>query len=147
MIQIIKKFFMDYKGDITPKEAFNILKNVENAFLVDVRTIAEWSFVGLPDLEEINKNVLRISWLIYPNMEVNPNFIAQLESKIEDKNAEIFFMCKTGGRSLDAAIAAQKAGFKNSWNVIDGFEGRQDNNGHRGTIDGWKAEGLPWVQS
>lgn len=138
---------MDYKGDVEPQEAYDTLREDENSYLIDVRTLPEWSFVGLPDLSGIGKQVICISWLLYPHMAVNQEFLGQLEKEIGNKNAKLFFMCKVGGRSLDAAIFAQNSGFQNCFNVSGGFEGNPDKNGHRGTVNGWKAQGLPWEQS
>lgn len=137
---------MNYKGDIEPQEAFDTLSQEENSFLVDVRTIPEWSFVGLPNLDEINKEVITISWLQYPNMEVNPEFIEQLTNAIKNKDSKIFFICKVGGRSMSAANIAATQGFNNCFNIIGGFEGDQNEDGHRGKINGWKASNLPWIQ-
>lgn len=138
---------MDYEVNIEPLEAFDILKKEENSFLVDVRTLPEWSYVGLPDLRSLNKDVLCISWLRYPNMDVNPDFLQQLESAIPDRGAKIFFICKVGGRSLEATNFARRSGYKNCFNVVDGFEGQPDENNHRSVVNGWRAEGLPWFQS
>ncbi len=137
---------MDYSGDVEPFQAYDVLKDDENSYLIDVRTLPEWSYVGIPNLGEIGKDVLRISWLIYPTMEVNHNFIEQLKTVIDDKDAKLFFLCKVGGRSLDAAIMAQRGGFKNCYNVSGGFEGKLNEHGHRGKSDGWKAQNLPWYQ-
>ena len=106
MLSFIRKIFvrMNYSGDINPSEAFSALKQEKDSYLIDVRTIAEWSFVGLPDLSEIGKNVICLSWLTYPTMSVNSNFAEQLAAEIPDKGAKLFFLCKVGGRSLDAAI-------------------------------------------
>ncbi|MDX1950235.1 MAG: rhodanese-like domain-containing protein [Rickettsiales bacterium] len=136
-----------FPEEILARDAFQILKNEKNSYLIDVRTLPEWSFSGLPNLSEINKEVLRISWLFYPKMEFNSEFANHLQEEISDKESKLFFLCKVGGRSFDAAIMAKQLGYKNSYNVTNGFEGEKDEMGRRGFINGWKAEGLPWFQS
>ena len=139
---------MNYAGEIFSDKAFEILKSEKNSFLVDVRTLPEWTFSGYPDLSYIGKDTKRISWKIYPNMNLNQNFLQQIENEILDKNSQIFFMCKTGGRSLDAAIfATEIGGYKNCFNITNGFEGDANENNQRGKINGWKALNLPWLQA
>ncbi len=117
-----------------------------DAVLVDVRTDAEWTYVGVTDLAEAGKQPLLISWQVFPAMGVNPNFLAQMaEAGVTPEN-RIFYLCRSGVRSLAAARAAIEAGFAQSYNIADGFEGPPDSLGHRGTVAGWKAEGLPWRQ-
>lgn len=135
-----------YAGDITSSQAWEILKLDPKAALVDVRTIPEWTFVGGPDLSMLRKSAVRISWRVYPTMQVNPDFIKQLEAEVSDKTAPLLFLCRIGGRSLDAAIAATEAGYVKCYNIIDGFEGTVDALGQRGNVSGWKAERLPWEQ-
>ncbi len=115
--------------------------------LVDVRTDAEWNFVGLPDLQAAGKETLLIPWQVYPTMQRNAGVRGQPASGpgLTPEN-EIYFLCRSGVRSLAAAEAAQAAGFPHVFNVADGFEGPIDAEGHRGNDAGWKAEGLPWRQ-
>ncbi len=138
---------MRYAGDIKPSDAFEILKNEKDSFLIDVRTLPEWQFSGVPDLSLIGKKVYTISWLVYPKMEFNDSFTVSLEKFIPDKNAKLFFMCKVGGRSLDAAMNMTSLGYKNCYNIAGGFEGDINEQNQRGRLSGWKAEGLPWIQS
>jgi rhodanese-related sulfurtransferase len=98
------------------------------------------TFLGL------SKDVHKISWLFYPSMEVNKNFIEQLSSVTSDKTQKLAFLCKVGGRSYDAALTALGNGYENCYNIVGGFEGDLDESGKRGNINGWKAENLPWVQ-
>lgn len=141
----------DYAGDVSVQEAFDRLSDRENAVLVDVRTQAEWSFVGVPDLRPIGKEALLIEWQSFPSSGPNPEFAAilseQLSKKGLDQTAPIYFLCRSGARSQAAAITLTRAGYKECFNISDGFEGPLDEAGHRGTRSGWKAAGLPWIQS
>ena len=129
-----------YEGALFPDEAYEILKSAPGAKLVDVRTRAELDWVGrIPDAVEIE-------WLSYPGMKPNPNILASLEQQV-DKEALVLFICRSGARSHAAALAATQAGFRDSYNVLEGFEGEKDGNGHRNTTDGWRAKKLPWSQS
>jgi len=132
--------------DVPPRSAWDVLKRDEAAQLVDVRTEPEWTFVGVPDLSEAAKNALLIPWQVYPSMQVNAAFVDHLRKAGLTPANHLYFLCRSGGRSLAAARAAQEAGFPNAYNVADGFEGPVDRAGHRGTTAGWKAEGLPWRQ-
>lgn len=132
--------------DIGPKETWKFLSEDANFALVDVRTDAEWNFVGLPDLGAVGKQPVLIPWQLYPTMQVNGHFADQLHKAGLTPLHRIFFICRSGARSLAAGQAAQAAGFPHAFNVADGFEGPVDGDGHRGTIAGWKAEGLPWRQ-
>jgi rhodanese-related sulfurtransferase len=133
--------------NVPPTQAWNALKTETDAQLVDVRTTAEWSFIGLPDLSEAGKQPLTISWQVFPQMAVNPGFVDDLRKAGLTPDHHIYFLCRSGGRSMAAAQAAQAAGFPHVYNVADGFEGNPDHEGHRGTIAGWKASELPWRQS
>lgn len=135
-----------YAGDVTPEDAWRSLENETDALLIDVRTQPEWTFAGLPNLQSINKKTITISWKLYPTMETNPEFVRMVEDVAPEKNTPIFFLCKTGGRSTDAAIALTQAGYSRCYNVAGGFEGDRDEQGRRGFISGWKAVQLPWEQ-
>ncbi len=132
-----------HKGDLLPKEAFDRLNADPEAVLLDVRTGPEWTFVGSPAVDRL----LRISWQTFPKMEVNPRFLAAVEEAGVSKSTQIFCICRSGSRSAHAASALTAAGFSSCYNVAEGFEGDRDAGGHRGTVGGWKAAGLPWVQS
>lgn len=132
--------------DIGPKETWKILAEDPQAALVDVRTDAEWNFVGLPDLSRLGKQPVLIPWQVYPTMQVNTHFADHLHKAGLTPLHRIFFICRSGARSLAAGQAAQAAGFPHAHNVADGFEGPVDTDGHRGTVAGWKADGLPWRQ-
>ncbi len=136
-----------FAGDVSPVDAWSALTSNESTQLVDVRTQAEWSFAGVPSLDSLGKNVKTISWKFYPNFDLNPRFVEQLEAAVPDKTAPLYFLCKTGGRSTDAAIAATAAGYTQCYNIEGGFEGDINNNYQRGQVNGWKASRLPWQQA
>lgn len=132
--------------DVRPSEAWQALRDDPRAALVDVRTDAEWNFVGVPDLSGIGKQVVLVPWQLYPSMQVNGAFAEHLREAGLTPEHRLFFICRSGARSLAAGRAAQAAGFPHAYNVADGFEGPLDAEGHRGTQAGWKVEGLPWRQ-
>jgi rhodanese-related sulfurtransferase len=132
-----------YKGDLKPAEAYQRLQASPNAWLIDVRTLPEWQFVGLPAVERL----VRVSWQEYPAMQVNGDFVRMVEDAGVSKDAEVFLICRSGARSAAAATTLTQAGFGNCYNVAEGFEGDKDEQGRRGSRGGWKAAGLPWVQS
>ena len=137
--------------EVTSEEAFAQLSSSAQATLVDVRTRAEWSFVGVPSLSTLNKEVMFLEWQSFPSGAVNDRFVDELSGLLEanetSKTNDIFFLCRSGARSLAAARAMTAAGYTNCINVSDGFEGPVDADGHRGRIAGWKASDLPWAQS
>lgn len=136
---------MTYAGDVTPAEAWKALDDDDSAVLVDVRTSAEWRYVGLPDLSSIGKDVVRIEWQGFPGGELNERFTDELENSGVPKEAPVYFLCRSGVRSVAAAEAATAAGWQEARNVTEGFEGPHDAQRHR-TVSGWKVAGLPWVQ-
>ncbi len=132
--------------NIPPKQSWEALTSEPNTQLVDVRTDAEWNFVGLPDLTDAGKQPVLISWQVYPTMQVHPSFTEALLKAGLTHDDHIYFICRSGARSMAAAQAAAAAGFKHVFNVAEGFEGDVDARGHRGTNNGWKAASLPWRQ-
>jgi rhodanese-related sulfurtransferase len=132
--------------NVSPGKTWEALKANPNAQLVDVRTDAEWNFVGVPDLASAGKQAVLLPWQIYPSMQRNAKFESQLGDAGFTQEHHIYFLCRSGVRSLAAAEAARAAGFPHVYNVADGFEGPPDREGHRGYTAGWKAEGLPWRQ-
>lgn len=136
---------MSYAGDVTPEQAWTALRDEPAAVLVDVRTRAEWNYVGLPDLGEIGKDVVLIEWQTYPEGAVNERFTEELEAAGVAKDAPVYFICRSGVRSIAAAEAATRDGWAQSHNVTEGFEGQPDAQRHR-AVSGWKVAGLPWVQ-
>lgn len=135
---------MSYAGDVTPQQAWERLEVDDDAVLVDVRTRAEWSFVGLPDLTSVGKEVVPIEWTTFPDGEMNQGFLEELRAHVPD-DATVLFMCRSGGRSAAAASTAAQAGYAHAYNVSDGFEGEHDSRGHR-AVNGWKNADLPWRQ-
>jgi rhodanese-related sulfurtransferase len=140
-----------YAGDISAQESYSILEHDKTAVLVDVRTQAEWTYVGVPDLAELGKQTIFVEWQAYPSMKVNADFATRLDEALRESgvgaDAPLFFMCRSGARSRAAAIAMTKAGHPQCFNIATGFEGPLDDKLQRGAVDGWKAQGLPWSQS
>lgn len=126
--------FLPYAGDVTAKEAWKIITQNPEATLVDVRTDAEWNQVGVPDLSSHNKPVVKCSWRILPSREINSAFVASVMQSLPDRSAPVYFLCKGGGRSREAAMAMTELGYTQCYNVAGGFEG----------AEGWKASALPW---
>lgn len=130
---------LTYAGALEPSEAWALLQHDPSARLVDVRSRAEWEFVGrVPGAVEIE-------WKAWPGMVPNNAFLETLSGTV-DSSAPLLFLCRSGGRSHDAALAATSAGFTTCYNVLEGFEGDRDAEKHRNTVGGWRAAGLPWMQ-
>jgi rhodanese-related sulfurtransferase len=135
-----------YAGEVTPEEAYYFLQSHEG-LLVDVRTLPEWQFTGLPDISTALGRLVTASWKVYPSFTLNPVFADTLAAdETIRKDTPLFFLCRSGGRSLDAAIAMTALGYEHCFNIIGGFEGEPDASGHRGGAQGWKASKLPWKQ-
>ena len=132
-----------YKGDVNPQEAFEQLSSNNNAVMIDVRTRAEWAFVGVPAVERM----ATISWQQFPSMQVNEEFVSAVEEFGIGRTTDIYLICRSGGRSAAAASLLTEAGFTTCYNVAEGFEGDLNEGRHRGKTNGWKARGLPWIQS
>ncbi len=130
-----------YAGDVNSDEAWEMLG--QGATLVDVRTEAEWKFVGVPDPSSIGRELVAVEWNTATGR--NPSFLDQLRAAGVTEGP-VLFLCRSGQRSISAAQAATAAGIAPSYNIAEGFEGALDGNGHRG-VTGWKASGLPWRQS
>jgi rhodanese-related sulfurtransferase len=136
-----------YAGDVAPTTAWKILSERKDAVLIDVRTRAEWNYVGLPDLETLAKKPALLEWQVFPSMQPNPEFVAALAAALPDKATPLLFLCRSGARSAAAAKAMTAAGYSTCFNVADGFEGPLDAQAKRGAAGGWKAAGLPWRQT
>lgn len=134
-----------------PGECLNVMTSEASAQLIDVRTTAEWAYVGSPDLTAAGKQPIRQEWQVFPAMAVDPDFAAKLDSALQargtPRDAPIYFLCRSGVRSKAAAIAMTAAGYSRCFNIAGGFEGPPDGEGHRGRVSGWKSDGLPWTQS
>ena len=129
-----------YAVAVTPAEACGLMQSGA-ARLIDVRTRFENEYVGrVPDTP-------LIEWKAIGEATPNPAFIDQLQALEPDRDAKLMFLCRSGVRSHAAAIAATQAGYTAAFNILEGFEGDVDEQGHRGTRGGWRKAGLPWVQS
>ena len=139
-----------YRGDVSPEEAWAALKSEPGAALVDVRTGAELNYVGTPDLAEIAAPFIHVEWQDFPSGAINPAFAeetaAALDAAGARRDAPVYFICRSGARSASAAAAMTAAGYSRCFNVAGGFEGKRDEHGHRGIVEGWKAANLPWTQ-
>ena len=130
---------LPYAGALVPREAWDVLQLAPGAKLVDVRTRAEWDWVGrVPGAVEIE-------WMLYPGNEPNPHFLAHFKRQV-DPEALVMFLCRSGARSNAAATLAADSGFTNAYNILEGFEGDKDAGGHRNKVGGWRHAGLPWTQ-
>lgn len=130
---------LSYNGALLPAEAWALSQQQAGTVIVDVRSAAEWQFVG------VVPEAIRIELRTYPGMVPNPGFVTQLQQQVE-KSATVLFICRSGARSDEAARLAAEAGYRQVYNVLEGFEGDRDAAQHRGSINGWKAAGLPWMQ-
>ncbi len=137
---------MLYAGDVHPLQAWEMLSEDESAVLVDVRTRPEWQFVGVPNLESIGKRLRLVEWQGWPTGQQNSRFAEDCADAGIEKGRAICFLCRSGVRSMHAAIAMTSLGYGPCYNVSGGFEGDKDGNMHRGSRGGWKVAGLPWIQ-
>ena len=135
---------------VSVEEAWTRLKREAGSVLIDVRTIAEWAYVGLPDLSAIGKRPVLVEWQGFPDDRLNAAFVERVTEGLApigaDRNSELLFICRSGQRSLKAAQAMAAAGYARCRNVTDGFEGPLSPDRQRGQLGGWKAKGLPWAQ-
>ena len=131
---------LPYYGAVLPAEAQAILEAHHGARLIDVRTRPEWEYVGRVP------GAILIEWVVYPSGTRNPTFLDELRRVADDPQAPLLFICRSGQRSDSAARVAVAAGYTMAFNVLEGFEGPKDAQGHRGTVSGWRKAGLPWVQ-
>ena len=126
-----------YAAALTPAEAHKLMQ--AGAKLVDVRTKPELLYVGYVP------GAILVEWQTYPGNARNPDFLAQL-SEVAERGDTLMFLCRSGVRSHFAAAAATQAGWRDCYNVLEGFEGDQDAAQHRSTVGGWRKAGLPWIQ-
>ncbi len=133
-----KKLGVPYAGALTPTEAHRLMQ--AGAKLVDVRTKPELLYVGRVP------GAAAIEWQSYPGNQPNPQFLSDLSAATK-KDEPVMFLCRSGARSHAAAEAAMKAGWRETYNILEGFEGDKDSQEHRNTVGGWRKAGLPWVQS
>ncbi len=129
---------LPYAGRLPPQDAWDVVQ-AGAAVLIDVRSAEERKFVGhVPE-------ALHVAWASGTSLTRNPRFARELEAKVR-KDEPVLLLCRSGNRSALAAEAATKAGFAQVFNVLEGFEGELDEAQRRGTRDGWRFRGLPWVQ-
>lgn len=126
------------------------LADSRDSVLIDVRTRAEWTYVGIPDVTSLGKETVLVEWQGFPGNRPNPAFVEELSERLVALGAttdtELYFICRSGARSQSAALVMLNAGFTRCFNVAEGFEGPLDNARHRGAVGGWKARALPWAQ-
>lgn len=134
-----------FGGHVSATETWRRLQEQSDAVLVDIRTHAEWAFVGFPDLADLDSALLQVEWQQFPGMERNPRFLRELQAQGVTRHHSVYLICRSGIRSRAAAEFLAQQGYV-TYNVADGFEGPLDERGHRGG-SGWRAEGLPWKQS
>jgi len=128
----------------TPKQVYDALQKDGRAVLIDCRTMAEWLYVGLPDLSPLGKQPLCIEWVDGKGVP-NPNFIDDVR-KWAEPDTPIYILCRSGVRSAHACKALGESGFNNLCNVIGGFEGDLNFQNRRACLNGWKYDQLPWHQ-
>ena len=137
--------------DVDVETAWKALQSQPRSQLVDVRTRAEWTYVGIPDLGPVGKRTVLVEWQTFPDQAVDPRFAERLAGELKalgvKEDDELFFICRSGSRSLAAAKAMAAVGYRACHNVEGVFEGPLDDGRHRGAVKGWKAAGLPWQQS
>jgi len=132
------KLGLPYAGALLPGEAWALMQ--AGAKLVDVRTRAELDWVGgVP-------GALPVEWNRYPGGTKNAEFISELTG-LDAREDPVMFLCRSGGRSHNAAILATQAGYRECYNVLEGFEGDKDASQHRNSVGGWRKSGLPWIQA
>ncbi len=128
---------LPYAGLVTPQEAYTLSQDT-STLLVDVRSLAELELVGrIPD-------ALHIEWALYPGMVPNAAFADQLQQMVS-KDSTVIFVCRTGGRSHNAAMLADTLGYGKSYNMLEGFEGASNAQNQRTRMNGWKHADLPWT--
>ena len=136
---------MNYAGDVQPEQALAALQGDATALLVDVRTRAEWTYVGLPEISAPGHGPVLVEWQRFPDGRVNERFVDELREAGVTPGTPLYFLCRSGVRSVAAAEAATAAGLGPAYNILHGFEGPLDEQGRR-TVAGWKNAGLPWRQ-
>ena len=137
--------------NVDVETAWQALQARPGSQMTDVRTRAEWTYIGIPDLGPLGKRAVLVEWQTFPDQTIDPRFVERLAGELKalgvKQDDDLFFICRSGGRSLAAAKAMAATGYRACHNVAGGFEGPLDDDRHRGTVGGWKAAGLPWLQS
>jgi rhodanese-related sulfurtransferase len=139
--QRARELGLNYAGALLPAEAHALLQQMPSARLLDVRTKAEWEWIGqVPGAS-------KVEWNTWPGGQRNPAFIEELRATLPEQTAPLLLLCRSGGRSSAAAEAATRAGYSLCINILEGFEGDKDSASQRNRLGGWRHAGLPWVQS
>lgn len=133
-----------YAGDVNANEAWEALKNIPEAELIDVRTEAEWNTIGTPDISTLNKAVIKCAWRLSPDMRMNTAFESTILAQVPDRSTPLYLLCKVGGRSMEAALALTAYGYTHCYNIVGGAEGKTPSGFSGPSLDGWKARNLPW---
>ncbi len=133
---------LPYAGAVTPDEAHALLKTDPAIKLIDVRTQAERDWIGKVDVPDPQHH--SVQWTLYPGGAKNPDFLTQLAQCAKPDDV-LLFLCRSGVRSRYAAELASAHGYRNCFDILEGFEGDRDNAGHRKTLGGWCLAGLPWI--
>ena len=136
---------MEYKRNLLPKMAVDRLNENPEALLIDVRTSAEHKYVGFPE------NSILIPWFDEPDLNSDPSaFCEAVNNHLSDRSdilsTELILICRSGFRSNEALKCLQSNGFTCVSHVASGFEGDLDENDHRGNLNGWRKDGMPWSQ-
>lgn len=135
--------------EVDPKQAYDILQKTDDAVLIDVRSTMEHQYVGHP------LDALHLPLKEPPSWETSSDFVKKLEIALQQQYPDkktfsdlpLLMLCRSGARSATAGEMLINSGYTNVYNVLEGFEGDKDENGHRSTINGWRFHGLPWEQS
>jgi rhodanese-related sulfurtransferase len=127
--------------NLNPQQTWDFLQQNPNAVLIDVRTKMEHLFVGHP------LKAIHIPWKEAPDWQLNSNFVTQVRQIVSNPNTPILLLCRSGQRSLEAAVLLEQSGYTHLINIEEGFEGALDDNKQRGKVNGWRFAGLPWQQS
>jgi rhodanese-related sulfurtransferase len=133
---------LPYAGALTPQEAYALLQENPQVKLVDVRTTAERDWIGRPNIAP--EQHVAVQWNLYPGGAPNPDFLPQLADAVGKENI-LLFLCRGAVRSRHAAKLASENGYANCYDILEGFEGEKDGEGHRKNVNGWCHAGLPWL--
>jgi rhodanese-related sulfurtransferase len=134
---------LPYAGATTPEESWTLLQADSNIILIDVRTNAERDWVGRVNIPDAQHG--SVQWMLYPSSTPNPDFMAQLIELVPNKSSVLLFLCRSGVRSRHGAKLATENGYSNCVDILQGFEGDKDTQGHRKMVSGWCYAGLPWI--
>jgi rhodanese-related sulfurtransferase len=135
---------LPFAGEVDAATAWTRLTEDRDAVLIDVRTTMEWETIGIPDLSELGKEARFVEWQLAPDMQVNERFLDEVAEAGVRPEQSLYLLCRSGARSANAAALLTAHGYARCYNVRDGFEGRPNLLGRRGTVEGWQWADLPW---